>query len=65
MTAVRYRIDVVNSPDDRARYGLPYYAEVVSLESFETLFTTELHPCPRDARREANEWCEQNLGQGK
>lgn len=57
--------DLIHSPDDATRFGLPYYAEVIDGGTFETLHTTELYATPREARKAACEWCEQNLGMGQ
>lgn len=65
MTAIRYSIRLVKSQDEAARTGLPYWCEVFAVATLEPLYVTGFYASPRDARREANEWCEQNLGQGK
>jgi hypothetical protein len=65
-TAARYTIRLVRTVAAAAsRTGMAYRCEVLCAATLEPLYVTARHTTARAAWREANEWCEQNLGQGK
>jgi len=65
MTAIRHSMRLVKSSYEGAVTDKPWSVEVSATDPWFPLYVTGFHATPRGARREANEWCEQNLGQGK